>query len=222
MVYIHARVFCCCLPVRLGIFILAGTGAFIGGVLTIGGWMQVAHLMQHPLSQRDNVALYVQTVMVTLLCIVSIFGIVGAATQRRSIVHLFGIMLAVHLLLHFATGVFFIYTLFNEDASDLTVKCTDAAIDDLEKQFCGKGMTVVKGLVVAFSLLSWIFQFYECVLVSSYAEELKEVKEELPPMKSAPPRTGPLPVTTYNSYAGANYPFTQPANSYGAQGHTMV
>jgi|ERR1700728_3859252 hypothetical protein len=44
MVYVRTRTFCCCLPVRFGVFILTTFGVLVGGLLSVGGWLQVANL----------------------------------------------------------------------------------------------------------------------------------------------------------------------------------
>jgi len=61
----------------------------------------------------------------------------------------------------------------------------------------------------------------ECILVANFVEQIDE--EYLTFESSETKDSGaPLPVTTYNSFAGASYAFTHPPNSYDAQGHTMV
>jgi uncharacterized protein YacL len=224
MVYVRTRTFCCCLPVRLGVFILAILGVLIGGFLTVAGWLQVANLTQHPLSTRDEVALYVQTVMFTLLAVVSIFGFIGAASRRRSLLNFYWMMLAAHLVFSIASGIFSIYSMFNEDiSSEFTEQCADDAVDDVTDEFCGNGMTVVKGLIIAFFVISWLFQLYGCIIVSNYVEQLDDEKspDPYPAIKSAFP-AGAIPVTTYNSYGGTNYAFTQPHQSFDANGHSRV
>jgi hypothetical protein len=214
MAYVRTRTFCCCLPVRFGVFVLATLGVLIGGLLTIGGWLQVAHMIQHPLSQRDTVALYIQTVMFTLLAVVSIFGFIGAATRRRTLLNIYWMVLSAHLLFSIASGIFSIYSMFNEGVtSQLTEQCADAAVDDITNQFCGNGMTVVKGIIIAFFVISWLFQLYGCIIIANYVDQLDEEKAQYPPTKTGFRASTAIPVTTYNSYGGANYAFTPPVSS---------
>ena len=91
MVLIRARTFCCCLPVRLGIFAVTILGLLVGGSLSIVGWIEVKHMSpsllplpsssahrvptaRSPLSPRAEIALVLQTVMFTLLALLSILG----------------------------------------------------------------------------------------------------------------------------------------------------
>ena len=41
MVYVRSRKFCCCLPVRFGVFCEALIGIAIGGLFAVGGWLQI-------------------------------------------------------------------------------------------------------------------------------------------------------------------------------------
>ena len=41
MVYVRSRKFCCCLPVRFGVFCEALIGIAIGGLFAIGGRLQI-------------------------------------------------------------------------------------------------------------------------------------------------------------------------------------
>jgi len=214
MVYVRTRTFLCCLPVRFGVFVLSVLGVLIGGLLTIGGWLQVAHMIQHPLSQRDTVALYIQTVIFTLLAVVSIFGFIGAVTRSRTLLNIYWMVLAAHLLFSIASGIFSIYSMFNEGvSSQLTKQCADAAVDGATNQFCGNGMTVVKGIIIAFFVISWLFQLYACIIIANYVDQLDEEKAQDPPMKAGFRASAAVPVTTYNSYGGANYSFTPPVSS---------
>jgi len=212
MVYVRTRTFCCCLPVRFGVFILTTFGVLVGGLLSVGGWLQVANLVEHPLSQRDQIALYIQTVLSTLLAVVSVFGFIGAAMRRRTMLNLFWMLLAAHLVFSLGSGIFTIYSMFNDDVTSvLTQQCTNAAIDDITSEFCGNGMTVVKGIIIAFFVISWLFQLYACIIVANYVDQLDEEKS-YPATKSEMPG-GVVPVTTYNSYGGTNYSFTPPVSS---------
>ena len=41
MGYVRARKFCCCLPVRFGVFCMSLIGIVFGGIISIRGWIEV-------------------------------------------------------------------------------------------------------------------------------------------------------------------------------------
>lgn len=46
MVYVRSRKFCCCLPVRFGVFVMALLGIFGGGAVSVVGWLQIKQLCE--------------------------------------------------------------------------------------------------------------------------------------------------------------------------------
>jgi len=221
MVYIRTRRFCCCLPVRFGVFVMTAFGTLAGGLVSIAGWLAVSHFNKStPLSQQDEIALYVQTIMYTLLAVVSIFGFVGCVIRSPSLVSLYSSMLIGHFIFNIIIGIFSIYSLFHQDASDLSAKCDSLAQDDIANQLCGNGMTTVKGIMIAFFVLMWLFQLYGLIIVTNYVDQLDEEKAahylEKAPYPPRPRswsnrnRPPPLPITTYGDWehhANAPYAF---------------
>jgi len=242
MVYIRTRKFCCCLPVRFGVFIMTVFGTIVGGLVCIAGWLAVSHFNQStPLSHQDEIALYIQTIMYTLLAVVSAFGFIGAVIRSPTLVSLYSSLLIGHFVFNLIIGIFSIYSLFHQNASDLSTKCDDLAADDIGNQLCGNGMTVVKGLMIAFLVLIWLIQLYGIIIVSNYVDQLDEEaaagyleKSAYPPRPrswSNRQRPPPLPITTYGDWehhANAPYAFRQQGSAWeagtaagGGQGSTV-
>ena len=46
MVYVRSRKFCCCLPVRFGLFCISILGIIGGGLVSVGGWLQIKQLRE--------------------------------------------------------------------------------------------------------------------------------------------------------------------------------
>jgi hypothetical protein len=101
---------------------------------------------------------------------------IGAATRRRTLLNIYWMVLSAHLLFSIASGIFSIYSMFNEGVtSQLTEQCADAAVDDITNQFCGNGMTVVKGIIIAFFVISWLFQLCPYLLIFSICNPLNHI-----------------------------------------------
>jgi hypothetical protein len=92
MTYVPSRTFCCCLPVRFGVFIITLLG-MAGGVAFGGlGWYEVVKLSKYKsiilyqsfflhigttesqLTQFSQAALYIHAILYSLLAIMSVFG----------------------------------------------------------------------------------------------------------------------------------------------------
>ena len=46
--YVRSRKFCCCLPVRFGVFCESLLGIAIGGFFGVAAWIEIAQLSESP------------------------------------------------------------------------------------------------------------------------------------------------------------------------------
>ena len=46
MTYTRSRKFCCCLPVRFGVFCEALLGLLLGGFAAIAGWLEISQMSE--------------------------------------------------------------------------------------------------------------------------------------------------------------------------------
>jgi len=218
MVYVRSRKFCCCLPVRFGVFVLALFGALGGGFICVGGWKQIVHLAHNPITERDKIALWIQTVMYTLLAFLSILGLIGTFTKSRGLIALYSTMLFSHLGFSIATGAFYLYTLFHQEGDTDVDKCIDGSTDDTKIEACEKGFKTLRGIVVGLFILVWLIELYGCIIVSNYADQLDE-EESLKYRETASAPTASF-ITGSRVTPTQNYPFNAPSNSYGVQANS--
>jgi len=217
MSYVRSHTFCCCLPVRFGVFLLSILALGGGGFLSAMGWIQISHLKQHPLGKTDEISLWVQTSVFSLLAVLAIFGFFGAMIKSRGMVSGFASGIAIHLGLSIAAGCFSIYTMFARNSQEALDNCINKADDDSDAtvQSCKKGLILIKALVVAIYVLVWFIQLYAYFVVERYVDQLdEELMLENPIM----PRTMVLQVGGPQVTAGfppGTYPFTDPSQAFG-------
>jgi len=210
MVYVRSHKFCCCLPVRFGVFVMSLVTLLLGGLVAVGGWLQVKALPQHPLANGDEKALYIYAVMFSLLALIGGFGFIGTISKQRGLVSLFGSLLAFHLGFSIATGIFAIYTLFKRNTDEALFNCINGSTDQTVVDSCHEGLKILKILVVVGYCVTWLIELWGCLIVNSYVKQLKE--EEMANV------TNPnAPMAHYVPPPANGYAFTQPGQAIGYQ-----
>lgn len=195
-------------------------GSFVAGV----GIIQLAGVSQAPVEKSDLIALYIQTIMYALLGVVGAFGFVGALIRNYRMISNFAIVLAVHLGFSIASGIFSIYAMFTRDASTAVAQClVNASVQGVEvtQTDCQNGITVMKGVMVAVYVITWLIQLYAYFIVERYADQLEE--EDLANQARVVPRSLPeisAPLNQMSAYSGYNsaYPFAEGHSAFGSQG----
>lgn len=222
---VRTRKFFCCLPARLGAFILAILcmigGSFVAGI----GFLQLTGTTQGPTDKSDVIALWIQTVMYSILGVVGAFGFIGVLIRNVKMVSVFGFVLALHLGFSVASGLFSIYAMFTQDTSTAVIQCAANASDSniaVSLQDCQNGITVMKGVMVAIYVLTWILQLYAYFIVERYADQLDE--ENMATQTRVVPRSLPeisAPLNQMSAYSGHNssYPFLDSRHAYGSSAH---
>jgi hypothetical protein len=218
---VRTRKFLCCLPARLGAFLLALV-AMIGGSFVAGiGFLQLGGATQGPIEKSDAVALWIQTIMYTILGLVGAFGFIGTLIRNLRMVSLFAFILALHLGFSVASGIFSIYAMFTEDSSVAIVQCLGNAAGqgvNISEMDCRNGITVMKGVMVAVYILTWLIQLYAYFIVERYSDQLED--EEMANTTRVVPRSLPeisAPLNQMSAYSGytSGYPFMDSRQSYG-------
>jgi len=219
--YIRTRTFCCCLPVRLGVFLLSLLALVGGAFLATIGWIQLSQLKQHPLGKIDQISLWIQSSLFSLLAVLALFGFFGAMVKSRAMVSGFAIAIAIHLGFSVAAGCFSIYAMFARDSQAALDSCLQKVTDVSDAtQFCKSSLVLVKAVTVVIYVLTWLIQLYAYFVVRRYVDQLDE--ERLFENPIVMPRTmimeaGGPQVTTYTGFA-PTYPFTDPRQAFGATG----
>jgi len=223
--YVRSRTFCCCLPVRLGVFLLSLLAMAGGAFLAVLGWIQISQLKQHPLGKTDQIALWIQCSLFTLLALLAVFGFFGAMIRNRAMISGFAISLAIHLGFSIASGAFSIYTMFARDSQAALNSCLQKAndISDATTQSCKTGLIFIKAVTVVIYVLTWLIQLYAYFVVERYVYQLDEERLAdnavvVVPRTMVMGASGPH-VTTY----AAPYPSADARQGFGAtRGQNMA
>lgn len=199
MLTVESRKFCCCLPVRLGVFILSLLAMVGGSIVAAVGWISVSQLKNYPVDIVDEIALYIHSSIFTLLGVLGTFGFVGSLVRSRSMVIAFSVGIAIHLGLSIGSGVFTIYSVFKQAPDNAIAACMEGKTDDETRKICSTGMSLVKGAIVAVYVIAWLIELYAYFIVDRYADQLED--EEMAKLAPIVPQSVNPPVTMiYNGY----------------------
>jgi hypothetical protein len=216
MLTVESRKFCCCLPVRLGVFVLSLISMAGGSIVATVGWMSVSQLKQHPVEITDEIALYIHSSIFTLLGVLGVFGFVGSLVRSRMMVVSFSVGLAIHLGLSIGSGIFTIYSVFKEAPQAAIDACMDGKTDADTLQVCKTGMNIVKGAMVAIYVIAWLIELYAYFIVERYATQLEEEEiARLTPILPQSVNQGPVYIGypqrfSYSHYAESRRSYQEP------------
>jgi len=181
-----------------------------GGLAGAIGWIQIIKLGKEHIAVQDQVAIWIQTFMYSILAIVSIFGFLGACFRKRSFVSAYSTVLGIHLIFSLITGIFVIWSVFNKTGSDGVAKCVEAGADQsITEDQCQKGFLVLRITTIVVFILIVLIEIYGLIIVSNYVEQLDDEEAVMfqKEINASAPHT-----TTYNSY-GTSYPFSTPGHA---------
>ncbi|KAI0056130.1 hypothetical protein BV25DRAFT_1646828 [Artomyces pyxidatus] len=215
MAYVRSRKFCCCLPVRFGVFVMTLIGLLGGTIVAAAGWYHTGHKDNVNLTKNQEISLIISSVAYTALAIISLFGLIGVFAKNRGYVSLYSTLVWCHLGVNIATGVYFIYTLFHQVGDNDVNNCVGSSTDKIKQDACKAAFDVGRGITIGLYVFFWLIELWGCIIVADYVSQLEE-EEALDWRKDAPPAVSPgasVPpmATTY----GAQYAFSASENSYG-------
>ncbi|KAH7334082.1 hypothetical protein B0J17DRAFT_602700 [Rhizoctonia solani] len=233
------RHFCCCLPVRLGVFVLSFGSIVTAGAYAATIWYAIymaKYKKEAQLDKPQEVAFVVAGSIYSFLFILSIFGFLGAVLRKRSFVSAYAQALWYMVGFQLASGAFFIYTLYRQKEANIQ-KCMDEVKannppGDIDlRKVCSVATTTWKVVYIVVFVISLLLHGYAALIVSRYVEQLSAEQSYRHTAKStsaafSTPGSGsayyphhPLGQSTDNltqHHDGKdNYPYAAPQNSYG-------
>lgn len=212
---VRSRLFCCCLPVRFGVFSMSILYFALGGLIAASGFLQLKDQDAFKaLVPRDKTALILNTVMYSLLALVSILGFIGAIAKSRNCIAVYRTVLSLHLGFSIATGVFYIITLFNKDNENNTINlCVQRAINDVgvdTTAVCRSSYQIFRGVVIGVLVLIWLIELWGCIICADYVDQLEDEQAMQSYKTSAPSMTTTYNVNHFGAQPQGVYPFSQP------------
>jgi len=99
--------------------------------------------------------------MFSILGFLAVLGFIGCLAKSRRMVAGFAIALAIHLGFSVASGIFSIYLVFRQPPEEAIEACTNGSTDPNVVASCKNGTGVMKGIMIAIYVLTWLIQLCE-------------------------------------------------------------
>jgi len=179
MGYVPSRKFCCCLPVRFGVFCMTILGLVFGSLLCAAGWFEIHKQATGglDLDKREIISLWFVSVSYTFLAVISVLGFVGACGRIRGLIVFYAYTITISTIVNIAVGILFVWTLFHRDAGTVQ-KCQDSIQDQGDANFkhwvCQKGFDAFRVLITIGFVIIWIFMIAGIFIVFDYVGQLSE------------------------------------------------
>ncbi|EJD42320.1 hypothetical protein AURDEDRAFT_145790 [Auricularia subglabra TFB-10046 SS5] len=238
----RSRTFCCCLPVRLGVFVMSLLQLIFAGAAAGLVWWTVIHEHVHGATRT---AFIVIGSVESLMAAAAFLGFIGAVSRARGLVAIYSTVLYVLIVAYAAAGAYFLYMLYRNGGQEFADACNreldklpdapktgNVDVDDLKDDVCD-GLT--KGAKWAYPVsfgISLLIQLYCAYIVSSYVGQLSDEQAFRAADRNwqgtAPPQSyyahQPLSGEQNQSllHAQPKYPYADPEHSFGAPKREIV
>jgi len=240
--------FCCCIPVRFGVFILSLLTLLSSAGTAFAIWWILGYGPQRGLILEGGVktGFIIAGAVWTVFALFGLFGFIGAIIRNRGLVKTYSFFLWIQLLLTLAMGVFFTVAFFKDDfRSTLINECTKH-LTELQDTFpvgstdrqtpqqlqdaCSSVFYRSRiGVIISFCLTFFV-NLYCCIIVHRYGAQLTEEQGykgsshtmgQTHAGRDAP--QGYYPHTPMTNVVGRQghyeYPYAQKEHGFGASNH---
>ncbi|KZW01855.1 hypothetical protein EXIGLDRAFT_28705 [Exidia glandulosa HHB12029] len=186
-----SRTFCCCLPVRLGVFILSFLQLLSGGASAALIWYAFVKLQPDELHGSARIAFIVAGAIFSLLVLAACLGLIGAMTRSRPLVAFYSTVLYILIALETAAAVYFLVILFRDGGDSIAELCHKEAqklvdgipvpdnvnvnVPDVNiQQACTDLVKGSKWAYIVTFVIDLLIQLYCAYIVSSYVGQLSD------------------------------------------------
>jgi len=225
---VRSHKFLCCLPVRLGVFILALCMFLLSGLLAAILWFGLA-ADKITLDTRQKIAIGIVAATMTVAAIISLFGFIGTIMRKHSFVSAYSSSLNWLLGVSLVVGIFYIVDLFRLPKQTFINDCINGSTDQNTINTC-QHVSEVRFVAMGIIIVSWLLQLYECIIVASYVIQLQEEDSEKFRLRSLQSQSaykyeqtqGRASAEYLTQPEHGPYPYADAQNSFGRNGPGAV
>lgn len=168
--------FCCCLPVRVCVIIMALLGFLLSGVLSIILWFEVASADR--LTSKERGAFIGGAIVETLFFLISSVGLIGAIVRKQTFVTAYTIGLYVHFLLNLGVAGYLLFVILHATSKDTDVLCQHAINNPQTQGQCSTLFNTIRGIYAALASIILIIELYGAIVATRYVYQVRGEKRE--------------------------------------------
>jgi len=211
-----SRHFCCCIPVRAGVFIFSLLSFLVAGLLSAVFWFVVHEIViKAPnytnVQKETEIIIIVLSSLFTLIALASLFGFIGSISRNRRFVEFYSFMSWLVFFASCASAGLSLYTIYTK--KNITGDCIDQDSNgNVTLDNCTTHVsTAVKIVATVLVVFLVSIHLYMVVVIRRYVEQLQDDGEAW---------QGPYKLTTTDVGQGllnpqGPYPYADPQHSYG-------
>jgi len=174
----NRRYFCCCIPVRVAVFVTSLL-SLLGSGLSAGVFFWLVHAIDTRPDLLDNaqvkitsgarIGIIITGVVFSIIAIISLFGFIGSVIRNRRMVKSYSFLVWLCFFLSLGLTAFSLYLAF---AKSSMVQCYDKDLSEID---CDKVFNKTrKILLVVGSVIGLLIQLYVCVIIRRYVDQLED------------------------------------------------
>ncbi|PCH38990.1 hypothetical protein WOLCODRAFT_141041 [Wolfiporia cocos MD-104 SS10] len=210
-----SRHFCCCIPVRAGVFLFSLLSFLLTGLLAAVTWF-IVHQIDIKAANYTNytkenkIIIIVLAVIFTIMALASFFGFIGSITANRRFVKAYSTMSWILFLLSLASAGLFLYQIYTQ--KNITEDCIDKdGNGNITVDKCTTHVSTGVKIAATIIVIAEVFtHLYIVTVISRYVEQLDDQGAW----------QGQYKLTTTDVNQGllnttAPYPYSEQQHSYG-------
>lgn len=168
--------FCCCLPVRICVIIMALLGFLLSGALSIIFWFEVSTADE--LTSKERGAFIGGAIVETLFFLISSVGLIGVIVRKQTFVTAYVVGLYVHFLLNLGVAGYLLFVILHATREDTDVLCQHAISNSQAQGQCSTLFNAIRGAYAALASLILVIELYGAIVATRYVYQVRAEKRE--------------------------------------------
>jgi hypothetical protein len=168
--------FCCCLPVRVCVTIMALLGFLLSGALSIILWFEVTNADE--LTSKERGAFIGGAIVETLFFFISSVGLIGVIVRKQTFVTAYAVGLYVHFLLNLGVAGYLFSVILHATREDTNVLCQHAINNTQGQSQCSTLFNTIRNAYAALASLILVIELYGAIVATRYVYQVRAEKRE--------------------------------------------
>ncbi|KAI9437704.1 hypothetical protein H4582DRAFT_1957092 [Lactarius indigo] len=168
--------FCCCLPVRICVIIMALLGFILSGVLSVILWFEVASADR--LTSKERGAFIGGAIVETLFFLISSVGLIGVIVRKQTFVTAYAVGLHVHFLVNLGVAGYLLSVVLHATSKDTVALCQHAINNTQAQDQCSSLFNSIRGTYAVLASVILVVELYGAIVATRYVYQVRGEKRE--------------------------------------------